>query len=141
MVNFNQKTIGIIMLVAAALILLSYTSIGSAIDLPSPLPAPDGKQVQCTANIDKDSIHSASCNVASTCRTSTFGFFGFLDAKTKLSLYAGGDKVRSIDVDTSVLGTNKDVSIAACVPNTASGGLLVLTDDQNVQQASLQVGW
>jgi hypothetical protein len=136
----ERKTIGIVLLVLAAVIALSYTSLGSGLNLPG-LPEPDGSQLECSLSVDSDSIHSAVCTVESSCRTSSFGVFGLFDTTRTLKFNVGGKTVRSQAIDLSVLGSNKDVSINACVKSSYSSGTFTLLDKEGVQKASKGGPW
>lgn len=138
----KKVIVGIVFLIFAVFLFLQYSSLGEYIpDLG--LPEKDGKIVECSLEIDKDSIHSSSCQSYGECRTSTYSsrYQALFQTDVQLTLNAGGKQALSESITVSSLGANEDITIQACVLQSTTQGTFTLRDEQNRQVAQKVAIW
>ncbi len=142
----DKKTIGTLLIIGAlAILLLPASAFGGVKGVIDDVFGSDGKKVECDANIDKDSIHTASCNVVGECKAvgltaAPLGFFGDIfdiyndltDNERHLGIFTGGELRGGNDFEVSLLGVNKGVSAVACVDLDANTVRLKLASSAGV---------
>lgn len=142
----DNRKIGILLIVVAIGLVLFLTPSGKAFieDIKDGLFT-EGNTVVCNANVDKDSVHEAHCTATDTCSSfASFAPLGFWDAffTSELELkIIGLNKVYStVDLELDDFGTNKFVSINACIPTDVRTGRITISSKGAVRD-EIVVTW
>jgi hypothetical protein len=130
----DGQRLGVFLLIIAVIGLLFFTPQGKGLVGKIPgVSEPDGNEISCKLTIDKDSIHTGSCDIVDDCRLSAY--FGLFDTVTSterdLNLKYGTKTYASESIDVSIFGTNKALTVGACVPKAATTMEAILTDADN----------
>lgn len=128
----DNKLIAIILIGAAVLLFLTAAPSIALTQNFTDAFKKDGSLVQCDISFDKDSVLAARCSKIDECRTGFPFFLGIGNQDTTVRLLVGGRTYATETYETT-FGYNKDASINACVPSTATAiDVQVLTEQGTV---------
>lgn len=124
---------GLLLIVIGVVVMIPYTSLADS--LPNVFQK-DGYLYDCVVSLDKDSIHSGSCNQIKECSTLFNSFNSLLEVQRTLSLEVGGKSYGETVFEADFFGNNEDIGLSACVPKTYSKANFFLYNDEGSSVAT-----